>query len=332
MTGSLGSVDVSVIIPARDAVATIGATLRSVLAQDPPPTQIVVAIPPGDEATRAEVAETASALDADVVTIVDNPTGRTPDGLNAALAAATGDVIARVDAHAVPPPGYLATALERLAQDDRIGNVGGIQRPVGSDPGSRAVAAAMQSPLGSGGAAHRSGTEPGPIDTVYLGVFRAEALADVGGFDRRFTRNQDYELNVRLREAGWTVWFDPAMVVEYRPRSSLRALARQYFEYGRWRRATLRLHPGSRQVRQLALPAALAIFVLSTVAGWVSGAPWVGPILIAVWIGLLTIEALPGAGRANPLRVALALALMHVCWTAGLLVGPPRGWQDLPEA
>ena len=328
MTKAFGSADVSVIIPARDAAATIQATLESVAAQQPPPNQVIVAVPPDDDATRAAVEAFVPRAGRVGVDVVDNPTGRTPDGLNAALAASTGDVVARVDAHAVLPAGYLATALRRLAEDERIGNVGGVQRPVGNDPGSRAIAAAMHSPLGSGGAAHRSGTTPGPVDTVYLGVFRAEALEEVGGFDTRFTRNQDYELNVRLRRAGWTVWFHPSMIVDYRPRSSLRALALQYFHYGRWRRATMRLHPGSMRVRQVALPGALAIFVVATLAGLVSGAPLVGPILLGVWLALLLVDALPGAGRVNPLRVAAALAVIHVAWTGGFLVGPPRGWEE----
>ena len=125
------------------------------------------------------------------------------------------------------------------------------------------------------------GGAEGPVDTVYLGVFRRSAVEAVGGFDERLTRNQDYELNIRLREAGGTVWFDPELWVSYRPRGTVRKLASQYFQYGQWKRAVLRLHPDSLKVRQ----AAPVIVTLAVVGGCV-GALW-SPWLLAVPAGYL---------------------------------------------
>ena len=118
----------------------------------------------------------------------------------------------------------------------------------------RAVGLAMTTPLGAGDARWRLGGPAGPVDTVYLGVFRRDALEEAGGFDAALARNQDYELNWRLRERGRTVWFDPALEVAYRPRGSLAQLARQYYDYGWWKRAMLRRHPASLRRRQLAAP------------------------------------------------------------------------------
>ncbi|HEX9767110.1 MAG TPA: glycosyltransferase [Nitriliruptorales bacterium] len=330
-----GPPNVSVIIPARDAANTIVAAIESVLAQHPAPAQVVVAVPPDDAGTRAALAAVNTGGTAQgggtVLLVVDNPSGGTPDGLNAGLAKASGEIVARVDAHAVLPPGYLAVAIDGLARDEHIGNIGGIQRPVGTDEGSRAIAAAMRSPLGSGGATYRSGRRSGPVDTVYLGVFRAAALRAVGGWDRRFTRNQDYELNVRLWGAGWRVWFDPAMVVDYRPRGDLASLARQYRDYGRWRRATMRLHPGSARLRQLALPLAAAGFLMATAVATLVGASWVGPVLLAAYAaGLLVAAVLDDDDEANALLVVAALATMHASWTIGFALGPPSGWNDAP--
>lgn len=319
---------VSVVIVARDAAASLPATIASVIAQGPVVREIVVAVPATDTATRAAL----DGFDARgiAVRVVDNPSGRTPEGLNAAVGAVAADFIARVDAHAELPAGYLDAALAILRGNQRIGNVGGIQRPVGSGPLGEAIAAAMQSPVGSGGAVHRTGTMAGPVDTVYLGVFRRAALDDVGGFDTRFTRNQDYELNVRLRRAGWLVWFDPSLVVAYRPRPSLRSLARQYFEYGRWRRATMALHPGSWRLRQLALPVAFVVFVLASIIGVLTGLPLVGPVLVAAWVLVVLGAGIAGSAGANPLLVAAAVAAMHAAWTVGWFLGPPRGWREGP--
>jgi GT2 family glycosyltransferase len=317
------------VIVARDAASSLPATVASVIAQGDIVREIVVAVPAADSATRAAI----SGLDARglPVRVVDNPSGRTPDGLNAAIHAASAEFVARVDAHAELPAGYLEAAVAILRANERVGNVGGIQHSVGKGPLGEAIAAAMQSPVGSGGAFHRTGTTAGAVDTVYLGVFRRAALDDVGAFDTRFTRNQDYELNVRLRRAGWLVWFDPSLVVAYKPRPSLRRLARQYLEYGRWRRATMALHPGSWRLRQLALPVAFVLFLLASFVGVVTGLPFVGPALLAAWLLVVLAAGIAGGGGANPLFVAAAIATMHAAWTAGWLLGPPRGWRGGPS-
>lgn len=121
----------------------------------------------------------------------------------------------------------------------------------------------MRSPLGVGASRFHTGGEAGEVDTVYLGAFRREALLAIGGFDERFTRAQDWELNFRLRENGGIVYFDPRLHVTYRPRSTVRALAKQYFEYGRWRRVVSRRHSGTINYRYLAPPCALVGFSLS---------------------------------------------------------------------
>ena len=128
-----------------------------------------------------------------------------------------------------------------------------------------AIAAALSSPFGGGPAAFRHGRREGPADTVYLGVFSRSALEEVGGFDESLIRNQDYELNWRLRRAGHLVWLDPELVVDYTPRDNYRDLAAQYFQYGAWKRTMLLRNPGSIQLRQLAPPVLLAALAVSAV-------------------------------------------------------------------
>jgi succinoglycan biosynthesis protein ExoA len=161
----------------------------------------------------------AGSLGDDLV-VVDNPSGVTPSALNAAIRAGSAPVVVRVDGHSELSEGYI-----RGRRDDaRTGavNVGGLQVPVATTPFEEAVAAATTSWLGTGGASYRVGGEEGPVDTVYLGVFDRAAIEAVGLFDERLIRNQDYELNIRLRKAGGTVWFDPELSVGYRPRGSWR--------------------------------------------------------------------------------------------------------------
>jgi succinoglycan biosynthesis protein ExoA len=307
---------VSVIVPALDAADVVGRAVGSALAQ-----QVVaeVVVAAGDDATRRAAARVVD----ERVVVIGNPSGRTPDALNIALQRSSGEVIVRLDAHAVLPPGYVEQAVAALRRTGAA-NVGGRQVPHAADGFAAGVAAAMSSPLGAGGAAYRRGGHAGPADTVYLGVFRREALDAVGAFDPRFTRNQDAELNERLRRAGFVVWFEPGLAVTYRPRSSVGALARQYFEYGRWRRLTARIHRGSLAPRQLLPPALVAGLVV--VAG--ASAMLRRPVLLLGYLSAYLLAIVAGASATiRPPRVApaavVALAVMHVAWGAGFLVGPP---------
>ena len=314
---------VSVIVPARDAAAGLEGAVTTALSQEPTPDEVVIAVGPSRDDTRGR-AQALAAAHPDRVLVVDNPSGATADGLNAAIARARGQVLARVDAHAVLPPGYLATAVATLRRTG-AGNVGGVQHPVGNTPMGRAVAAAMRSPAGTGGARYRSGGAEGPVDTVYLGVFRREALAAVGGFDPAFVRNQDAELNLRLTAAGYPVWFDPRLQVTYRPRQDLGSLARQYLGYGRWRRLTVRTHPGSLRARQLAAPLVVLALAGAGLASILSRDARPGTLVAGGYLGAVGLAGAHAAERPREApATALALLTMHVSWGVGFLLGPPR--------
>lgn len=316
---------VSVVLPVRNGAAHLAAAVDAVLAQDyPGALEVVVAVGPSDDDTAGVARRVAAGHRR--VTVVDNPSGVTPAGLNRATAAATGSVVARVDAHAELTPGYLRRAVELLAETG-AGNVGGIQRAVGTGAFQRAVAAAMTSPYGTGDARFHYGGPPGPTDTVYLGVFRRAALDEVGGFDETLVRNQDYELNHRLRGAGWLVWFDPDLEVVYRPRSTPGALAGQYFQYGQWKREVVRRAPASLRWRQVVAPAA----VVANVAGALAGLRWRGLLAVpAAYLAATVAAALVEQRRqhldaATTARLPVAFAVMHHSWGLGAIVGVRTG-------
>ena len=297
--------------------------LTNVLNQDyPGPLEVAIAIGPSRDDT-VEVASTVAAADSRVVVVL-NPTGRTPTGLNAAVAATTAPVVARVDGHSLLPPGYLRRAVEVLEETGAV-NVGGVMAAEGTTPFERTVAAAMSSPFGVGGGRFHYGGAPGPADTVYLGVFRREALAAVNGYDERFTRAQDWELNHRLRRNGGTVYFTPDLRVVYRPRASLRALAVQYRDSAQWRRAVIEEHPDSVRFTYLVPPA--------TVVGLVSGLALAATgrrvgLLAPAGYALANLVASTVVGRrlapGEALRLPLVFATMHLSWGWGFLTSPRK--------
>ena len=308
----------------RDEARNIGAALDSCLAQSyAGDLEIVVADAMSTDATREVVREYSGSHP---VRLVDNPDKSTPAGLNAAIAEATGEVIVRCDAHSVLPPLYVATAV-RILQETKAANVGGVQRAVGTGAMQRGIAAAMTNPLGVGNARFHTGGPPGEVDTVYLGVFDRGALAAVGGFDETLVRNQDYELNVRLRAAGYTVWFDPSLEVRYSPRSTLAKLWSQYNQYGKWKRQVVGMHPSSIKARQAAPPLLVLVLAGSTVLLATPLRRFGGTV-----IGMYCLT-LGGAGIYEAVRTRDAAALlampaigvMHIAWGIGFLRGSPAG-------
>ena len=312
--------DVAVVVPVRNGEATMADAVASVLAQKFDGTlEVCIAVGPSDDRTR-EVADGLADADRRVL-VVDNPAGVTPAGLNAAIRATSAPIVARVDGHAVLPDGYLARAVDVL---DRTGavNVGGVQEPRGQTPFEEAVGRAMASRFGSGDARYRHGGPAGVVDTVYLGVFRRTALEAIGLFDEALVRNQDYELNWRLREAGGTVWFDPDLRVGYRPRGTLGGLARQYFDYGRWKRVVVRRHPRSLRWRQVVPPLA----TLGVAVGLVAGIWWLPALVVpAVYLtAMVSASLVVGRHPAAVLRLLSVYPTLHLSWGVGFLAGPPR--------
>lgn len=311
---------VSVVVPVLNEERHLRDAVAMVLAQEyAGPLEVVLALGPSTDRTD-DVAGELVAADRRVRT-VPNPSGGTPEGLNAAIAASTGDIVVRVDGHAELPPDYISVAVAELV---RVGadNVGGVMDAQGTDDFSRAVAAAMRSPIGVGNARFHVGGSAGEAETVYLGVFRREALERVGGYDTHFARAQDWEMNHRIRLTGGTVWFTPELKVTYRPRSSLRALGRQYFHYGRWRRVVARHHEGTINLRYLAPP----VMVVGTSAAIVVGLFWTPAWLLPVAYGLgVTVGGVAITRGESPRTRAyapLVLGTMHWAWGIGFLTSP----------
>jgi len=314
---------VSVVVPVLNEERHLREAVGRILAQAyPGELEVLLALGPSTDRTD-EVAAELAAADPRVRT-VRNPTGRTPNGLNAAIAASAHPVVVRVDGHGLLAPGYVATAV-RLLEETGAANVGGLMAAEGVTAFEKAVATAMTSVFGVGGARFHTGGQAGPADTVYLGVFRREVLERLGGYDESFLRAQDWELNHRIRSSGGLVWFTPELSVTYRPRSSLRALGRQYFHYGRWRRVVMRQHPGTASGRYLAAPAAvLACLVGLAAAPFI---PWALVIPGGYLAGVLGATGLtavrtPGLPARSVAALPAVFATMHWSWGLGFLSSP----------
>ena len=314
---------VSVVMPVLNEERHLAESVAQIQAQDyPGEWELVLALGPSTDGTDA-IAGDLSATDPRIK-LIENPSGATPAGLNAAIGVAAHDLVVRVDGHALFPPDYLRVAVEVL-QATGADNVGGVMAAEGTTPFEEAVAAAMTSRLGVGAARFHTGGAEGPAETVYLGAFRRAALQRVGGYDESFARAQDWEMNHRIRQTGGTVWFTPRMRVTYRPRSTVRALARQYRDYGRWRRVVARQHRGTVTPRYLAPPLALVGVITGTAAGVLGlRAGWLLPggyALVVLGGSAVIGSRLPWR---SAVRLPVVLPVMHLAWGWGFLSSPAR--------
>jgi succinoglycan biosynthesis protein ExoA len=336
--GSETAVPVSVIMPVLNEERHLAEAVNHVLGQDyPGALELVLAVAPSKDKTEA-IAERLAAADPRI-TVLANPSGHIPAALNMAVRASRHDVLIRVDAHALLPPGYIAAAVRALGDTGAV-NVGGIMSAEGITPFQRAVAWAMTSPAGVGSAKYHTGGRPGPAASVYLGAYLRSAIEGVGGYDERYLRAEDWELNHRIREAGGLIWFQPELKVSYRPRATIRALGSQYFNYGRWRRVVARMHAGTINLRYLAPPVAVGLMLAGTLAGlaglaaraagadgwwtWLLVAGFGAPLVYLLGTSGVAAIAARSLDRRAAAMLPLVLATMHVSWGVGFLASPRR--------
>ncbi len=304
--------------------------VREILAQQyAGPLEVIMAVGPSRDATH-QIAEELADSDPRI-RLVDNPRGKTPTALNLAIAAAEHDILVRVDGHGELTTGYIARAVELLQTTGAV-NVGGVMDAQGETPFEQAVAFAYTSRLGIGGAKfHLEESAEGEAETVFLGVFRKQAVLAAGGFDESMHRAQDWELNYRLRKGGGLIWFSPELKVTYRPRSSFRTLIPQFFRTGQWRREVARRHPDTVSVRYLAPPVATVGVVAGVLAGLAARATghrwlrigWLAPAGYAALVTGGALTAGPALSAAARARLPFVLASMHLAWGTGFLIGLP---------
>lgn len=320
----------SIVIPCLNEEPYIEGVVRAAMTQIYPPERVEILVCDGGSTDRTREIVIDLGLQDPRVKLIDNP-GRFPSaGMNEGIRRARGSVIVRMDAHAEYAPDYVAAAVDALRRTGAT-TAGGAARARYDGPFQRALCAALESPLGVGGSAYRDPSREGFVESVWSGAFRREVFERVGLFDAEARANEDAELNQRIIEAGGTVYLSRDLVAFYYPRSSLGALARQYFGYGRGRARTLLRRRRVLSPRPfvpfaaLTTLASLALFTLAYAAAW--------PLLAAavlVYAGVVAAETARAGRRAGlaPAELPRLFAIfptMHGAHGAGVWAGLIHG-------
>jgi glycosyltransferase involved in cell wall biosynthesis len=311
---------VTLVIPALNEERFLGPCLDSVRQQDYPNLQIVVVDGGSTDGTVGVVRQHMA--DDDRIELLHSPRRNIPTQLNLAVAQARSRWLVRVDAHSIVDPAYVRLSVERLTEG-RWGGVGGRKDGVGQTSAGRAIAAAMASRFGVGNSTYHHGTEPQEVDHIPFGAYPVELIRGLGGWDEQLSANEDFEFDYRLRKAGHVLLFDPAIVIKWHSRQSIRDLFRQYHRYGRGKVDVARLHPESMSLRHVVPPAFVAYALVGGLILW--RRPLRLLALLAPY-GIAITAASVDTGRdlespADRAYVPLAFAAMHVGWGLGFWSG-----------
>ena len=300
--------NISFVMPVLNEERYLKRAVESVFEQTVPgEMELVLSLGPSSDKTN-EVAKSLKKKFGTKLQLTNTPRANTSASLNAAIAKSRYEVVLRVDAHSVLSENYASIALEVLNQTGAA-NVGGIMNAIGESDFQKAVAYGYNNRIGLGGGAFHVGAKAGAKETVYLGVFRKSALESVGGFDEKWIRGQDWELNQRLRESGQVVWFDPRLSVNYYPRDSFQDLARQFYKTGLWRGALTRENPAGSSVRYWIPP----LLVLSIPFGF--------PFFLYLAVIAVVAGTASGVSDRSKLWLMLVLPTMHLTWGIGFWLG-----------
>jgi glycosyltransferase involved in cell wall biosynthesis len=315
---------VSVIVPVRNEAGFIQRALDQILAQDYPADRLEIIVADGmsDDGTREILKRYTERYER--IKMVDNPSRITPSALNVAIAAATGDVITRIDGHCEVAADFIRQNVLLLAEHPEAWVVGGPIVHAGKNRFGKAVAVAMAHPAGVGMATHRFSNFEGYVEGAQFPTFRRWVFDRVGTFDEQLVRNQDDELNYRITQAGGRSYISPRVKYVYYVRGRIGQLFKQYFHYSFWRIPVLRKHKKPTTPRQLVPPLFFLAVIVLAIVGTALRQPLLALALPAVYLAaLITIAAsvIPRQGQAVAALVPVAMATMHFAYAAGIAYG-----------
>jgi cellulose synthase/poly-beta-1,6-N-acetylglucosamine synthase-like glycosyltransferase len=312
---------ITLVMPSYNEEHYIEECLRSLLAQTYPADRMEILVADGGSSDKTrEIVDRIAAGDARV-RLLDNSAHRIQShGMNLAIKESIGEYILITDVHAEYALNYVAKVVEAF-QRTGADAAGGAQRAKAQTWFQKALCAALDSPLGVGGAAYRSADKEGWVDTVYPGAFRRTMLEKVGLYDVKAITNEDAELFQRILQAGGRVYLSKDVVVHYYPRKSLRLLAKQYFKYGDGRARTLLLHRRFPVVRPL-VPF-LTVVISAAVLALPALRP-LAPFLFGAYVAITAAEAVRVGRRVGLWAIPIIWAIfptLHLAHGLGMLQG-----------
>ena len=315
---------VSIVIPMRNESEHIRPCLESILAQDYPAESIEILVVDGCSTDNSRDVVMQYFQNNLNLHLLDNPQQITPTAFNLGIKYARGQIIILVSAHSVLASDYVRQCVTALQYSGADG-VGGVMHPIGQGYIGKAIALAFGSRFGAGDSKFHYTQENAFVDTIPLPAYRREVFQQVGLFDETLIRNQDFDFNYRIRQAGGKLFLSPAIRFYYTPRSSLPALWRQYFQYGRWKVRALQKHPASLRWRQMVPPVLVSTLFGSLLLNFFwPPACWLFALIAGCYLLANLVASTIAASRCGwrylPI-LPLVFASIHFAWGLGFWYG-----------
>jgi glycosyltransferase involved in cell wall biosynthesis len=319
-------ISVSFVMPVRNEQEHIQASLASLLNQNYPIKDLEIIVVDGRSSDRTRDIVQEFACEYPRVRLLDNSAGVVPTAMNIGIRAARGEVIIRADGHNIYPQDYAANCVKFL-QKTRADNVGGPCVTVAADEsfGAKLVAAVLSSPFGVGNSKFRTSRKEGFVDTVPFGAFRREIFDKVGMYNEKLVRNQDNDLNARIRMAGGKIYITPELTSYYHPVKNFRLLLKYTLKTSTWHIFTLCENKRSLSLRHLT--PALFLIMLLILLGNLFANSFAFPVLIGI-LGMYFLTGFYFSVRARTVGnwgvtfvQPFATFCFHMAYGAGTLFG-----------
>lgn len=318
---------VSVIVPCYNEEKNIGFLLEALNQQIYPLELIEIIIIDGlsTDQTLEVINDHKEKLNKLHIKVISNPLKNIPSALNIGIRNSSGEVIVRMDAHSIPNPDYIKFCVEDL--NNNLGsNVGGrwIIIPGSKSKMGKCISLAASHPFGVGDAKYRYSSEAGYVDTVPYGAFYRNLIDEIGYFNEDLLANEDYEFNVRIRNSGRKIYFDPRIKTQYVARDTISSLSKQYWRYGYWKFRMLRKYPETLRWRQAIPPIYVAgIILLGLIAFFIPIARLLLVSLMTLYVLVLFIGTLSVLNMKKEqfcfIGIPIAIIVMHFSWGLGFL-------------
>ncbi len=264
----------------------------------------------------------------DLIRVYDNPNKTVPYAMNIGIQNTVGEYIVRLDAHAEYQNDYISQCVHFLDTTD-ADNVGGhFNTKARTKMGSR-IALMLSSQFGVGNAQFRVRGKDGYVDTVPFGAFRREIFDRVGLFDERFTRNQDNELNWRIRRAGGKIYLTEKIQLTYYCRDTIGGINKMGYINGKWNIITMALCFGAMGIRHfIPLCFLLSLVFMPVISLFLPFMWWLFAAEMALYTALdIGYSAVYAAKAENDNKFVAFLCLLilfpafHLSYGFGSLVG-----------
>ena len=240
---------ISIVMPMYNEEKYIRNCIESLLKQDFPLEKMEwIFVDGGSTDLTKKILEEYQEKFPNLVKVFDNPNKTVPYAMNIGIRHAKGKYIIRLDAHADYSEDYISKCVYYLDNTD-ADNVGGLAETKSRGNIGKSIALMLSSKFGVGNSQFRTEGCSGYVDTVPFGAFRKEVFEKWGGYDERLTRNQDNEMNYRIRKNGGKIYLSEEIKFSYYCRDSIKGISDMAIKNGMWNVITMKLCPGSMGIR-----------------------------------------------------------------------------------